>query len=88
MVVGNEDGAAASSASTSARSRSRGTPVDRAGLTNGALHVLDVADQAVATDAQYRAAYGKGSRSRPGQPGRLDPDGAEQNAEAAPRAHP
>ncbi len=37
-----------------------GTPVDRAGLTNGLSFVLDAVDPAVSTDADWRAKVGKG----------------------------
>ena len=37
-----------------------GPPVAKAGLTNGDDHVLDAVDQAVSTDTQWRATYGKG----------------------------
>ena len=63
--------------------QSSGSPFDRAGLTNGALTVASV--PGVSTDAEFRAAYGKGV------PARFElrdidwnqPDGAALNAEAA-----
>ena len=41
--------------------RSRGNAFDRAGLTNGTNHVLDIVDESVATDAQFRAAFASGT---------------------------
>jgi hypothetical protein len=37
-----------------------GDAFDKAGLTNGANHVLDLIDEAVDTDTEFRDAYGKG----------------------------
>lgn len=36
-----------------------GNPVEKAGLTNGTLHVMDAVDESVTTDAQFRAKFGK-----------------------------
>jgi len=36
-----------------------GNPVERAGLTNGSVYVVDTIDEAVSNDAQFRAAFGK-----------------------------
>lgn len=64
-----------------------GNPFDKAGLTNGTNFVLDLADEAVATDAQFRAKYGKGVPVEfdLGSEEIVDWDssGARQNAEAA-----
>lgn len=61
-----------------------GTPAERAGLTNGANHVFDVVDEAISTDAQFRAAYGKGVAVDV-ELSEVDwnQSGAAQNAEAA-----
>lgn len=40
--------------------QSTGNAFDKAGLTNGTNFVLDLADEAVSTDAQFCSAYGKG----------------------------
>lgn len=37
-----------------------GTPAARAGLKNGTPHVIDLLDETVSNDAQFRAKYGKG----------------------------
>jgi hypothetical protein len=87
LVLGNEDGPAGPFSQLTVYSgtkSSRGNAFDRAGLTNGTHHVLDVANEAVATDAQFRATIGKG------KPAAFDlsnvdwdQSGARQNAEAA-----
>jgi len=59
LVIGNEDAADGQLWVYQGRKQRHGSPVDRAGLTNGALTVADVANQAVSTDAQFRTAYGK-----------------------------
>ena len=84
VVVGNEDGGSGQLRVYVGKKEKSGSPVERAGLTNGALTVIDVVDQAIATDAQYRAAYGTGQEV----PVRLNlidwtKSGADQNAEAA-----
>ena len=61
VVVGNEDAAAGQLRVYWGTKRATGTEVERAGLTNGANHVLAVAGAAVTTDAAFRAAYGKGA---------------------------
>ena len=63
--------------------QSKGSAVDRAGLTNGQSYVIDAVNQLVTNDAQFRAAYGKGV----GAPVTLSAvdwkqPGAAQNAEA------
>lgn len=64
-----------------------GNPFDKAGLTSGTDFVLDLVDEAVATDAQFRAKYGKGVPVEfdLGSEESVDWDssGARQNAEAA-----
>jgi len=63
LVMGQEDGPGDGSqpwvyVGTKTKS---GSPVARAGLTNGLSFVLDVVDQAVTNDAEFRAEYGTGT---------------------------
>jgi hypothetical protein len=60
VVIGNEDGAAGQIWVYVGAKQGTGNPFDRAGLTNGTNLVLDLANEAVSTDAQFRTAYGKG----------------------------
>jgi len=60
IVMGNEDGAEGQLWVYSGSKRATGSAFDRAGLTNGALNVLDAVDETVSTDAQLRTKYGKG----------------------------
>jgi hypothetical protein len=87
VVVGNEDGASGQIWVHVGSKQKTGNPFDRAGLTNGAEYVLDLANEAVSTDAQFRATYGKGT-SVPFTLGAdelvdWDSSGARQNADAA-----
>ncbi|MEV6982821.1 alkaline phosphatase PhoX [Sphaerisporangium sp. NPDC051017] len=59
LVLGNEDGGSGQIRVYAGRKQSSGSPVEKAGLTNGTLGVIDVASHAVATDAEFRAKYGK-----------------------------
>ena len=87
LVIGNEDGPAGPFSQMTiyrGTKRATGDAFDRAGLTNGTRYVLDVLDESVATDAQFRATVGKGN------PVEFDlsevdwdQSGAGQNAEAA-----
>jgi hypothetical protein len=87
LVIGNEDGVAGPNSQLSIYSgtkRSRGNAFDRAGLTDGTNHVLDIVDETVSTDAQFRTTFGKG------HPAEFDlsevdwdQSGGRQNAEAA-----
>ena len=61
VALGNEDGGSGQLWVYSGTKRATGNPVERAGLTNGRLFVMDVADQDISSDAQFRAKYGKGS---------------------------
>ncbi len=61
LVMGNEDDAGGQLWAYVGTKQSDGSPMDKAGLTNGANFVLDVIDQTVATDAQFRAKFGKGT---------------------------
>jgi hypothetical protein len=63
LVMGNEDGAAGPFSQLNVyrgTKSGRGNAFDRAGLTNGTHYVLDVLDESVATDAQFRTTVGKG----------------------------
>jgi Bacterial protein of unknown function (DUF839) len=84
VVMGNEDAAGGQLWVYSGVKRRRGDAFERAGLTNGSSFVLDAVDQAVASDAQWRASYPKGT---PGEVGinavDWDQSGAAQNREAA-----
>ena len=83
--MGQEDAAPGQIWVYEGRKTSTGDAFEKAGLTNGENHVLDVAgDTAVDTDAEFRAAYGKGT------PVKMranvvdwDSSGARQNADAA-----
>lgn len=86
VVMGNEDGAEGQLRVYAGTKTRRGSTVERAGLTNGVLKVLDLADESVSTDAQFRAKYGKGRAVRVtlGRREVIDyrRNGAAQNAEA------
>ena len=62
LVMGQEDGPGDGSQPWVyvGTKQSFGRPVDRAGLTNGLSFVLDAVDQAVSTDADWRATYDTG----------------------------
>ncbi|HEX7059716.1 MAG TPA: alkaline phosphatase PhoX [Solirubrobacterales bacterium] len=89
VVVGDEDGASGQIWVHVGSKQKTGNPFDRAGLTNGTEYVLDLADEAVSTDAQFRATYGKGSPVEftlgPDEAVDWDSSGARQNADAAAR---
>ena len=85
LVMGNEDSGAGQLRAYIGTKRYTGSPVDKAGLTDGVLTVIDVAgNDAVTTDAQFRAAYGRGTPV-PVALNEIDwtQGGAAQNAEAA-----
>ena len=67
--------------------RLRGNAFDRAGLTNGKDFVVDLADEAVDSDAEFRATYGKGTPAKftlgAGEEVSWDQSGKAQNIEAA-----
>lgn len=89
VVVGLEDGAAGQLFIYTGTKQTAGGPFDEAGLTNGVNRVLDLADETVSTDAQFRAKFGKG-KAVPftlGSSEEVDWDssGARQNADAAAR---
>ncbi|RCG31577.1 DUF839 domain-containing protein [Sphaerisporangium album] len=84
LVVSNEDGGSGQLRVYAGRKQSTGSPVEKAGLTNGTVGAVDVAGHAVATDAEFRAAYGKNKPVKVTF-NSLDwtVNGAQQNAAAA-----
>ena len=63
LVMGQEDGPAGNVSQLwvyVGTKQKSGSPVAKAGLTNGDDHVIDAVNQAVATDTHWRAIYGKG----------------------------
>jgi Bacterial protein of unknown function (DUF839) len=83
LVMGNEDTAEGQVWAYVGSKRRVGDAFDRAGLTNGANFAIDLENEAVGTDAEFRTEYGKD------QPARFDlsevdwdQSGAAQNAEA------
>lgn len=86
-MIGLEDSAAGQLFVYTGAKQTTGNPFDEAGLTNGVNHVLDLSDETVSTDAQFRAKYGKG-KAVPFTLGSdelvdWDSSGARQNADAA-----
>lgn len=84
VVMGDEDGPANGSELRvyAGTKQAAGSPVDKAGLTNGRNHVLTV--PGVANDSAFRAAYGKGTAAPFSlQDVDWNQNGAAQNAEAA-----
>jgi hypothetical protein len=64
--------------------RRRGDAFDRAGLTDGVNHVIDLVDEAVSGEAAFRATYGEGAPVEFDLAAvDWDQSGAAQNAEAA-----
>jgi Alkaline phosphatase PhoX len=61
VTMGQEDSALGQPWIHVGRKQDSGTPFDRAGLTNGTNFVLDLVDEAVDSDAEFRATYGKGT---------------------------
>ncbi|MCW2876427.1 MAG: PhoX family protein [Sphaerisporangium sp.] len=84
LVVGNEDGGSGQLRVYAGHKQSTGSPVEKAGLTNGTVGVVDVAAHAVATDAEFRTTYGKNKPVKVTF-NSLDStvNGAQQNATAA-----
>jgi uncharacterized protein DUF839 len=83
LVMGNEDSSDGQLRVYVGDKRRRGDGFDRAGLTNGVNHVIDLVDETVSGDAAFRAKYGEGT------PVEFDlsevdwdQSGAAQNAEA------
>ncbi len=66
------------------RKKRGGTLMQKAGLTNGRLHVVSLEDSSVSTDAGFRSAYGTGAEvDARVRRIRWNATGAEQNAQAA-----
>ncbi|MCW2702309.1 MAG: PhoX family protein [Blastococcus sp.] len=59
VVMSNEDSADGQVRVYRGTKTNSGSAADRAGLTNGALSVIDAVDEKVNTDADFRATYGK-----------------------------
>jgi Alkaline phosphatase PhoX len=87
VVVGNEDGASGQLWVHVGTKQKTGNAFDKAGLTNGAEYVVDLNNEAVSTDAQFRSTYAKGVAVPftlgPGEEVDWDSSGARQNADAA-----
>lgn len=83
VVIGTDDNASGQLRIYTGQKQGTGTEVDKAGLTNGSLHVLDAVNQAVSTDSGYRSTYGKGNPT-PVQANEVawDATGAQQENEA------
>ncbi len=60
MTIGTEDTAFGQLRVYEGVKRGQGNPFDRAGLTNGVTSVLDLVDETVRTDREFRTRYGKG----------------------------
>jgi hypothetical protein len=84
LTMGNEDGGSGQLRVYEGVKQSRGNAFDRAGLTNGVNSVIDLVDETVKTDAEFRAKFGKG-KAAPFDLAEVDWDqsGARQNTEAA-----
>jgi hypothetical protein len=61
LVIGTEDIPAGQVHIYEGTKQEAGNAFDRAGLTNGTRHVLDIVDEEVSSDEDFRAAYGKGT---------------------------
>ena len=60
LAIGTEDTAHGQLHVYEGTKQADGNAFDRAGLTNGTRHVLDLVDENVSTDSDFRAEYGKG----------------------------
>ena len=89
VAIGTEDGVAGDNGQLRiyvGRKQAQGNAVERAGLANGTLHVLDAADQSISTDTAWRAAYStRGAHPAIAQEVDWNRSGPDQNAEAAQR---
>lgn len=89
VVVGDEDAATGQLHVYVGRKQRAGDPFATAGLTNGRQYVVDLADESVATDAGYRAAFGKHAPQPftlgPGEEISWDRSGARQAADGQAR---
>lgn len=87
VVMGNEDDAIGQLRVYVGRKESSGMAVAKAGLTNGRLFVVDVVNEAVSTDAQFRTTFGKGNPAQvvfgAGEEIDWTQSGEEQNVQAA-----
>lgn len=87
-VQGQEDGSATGSQLHVyvGHKQSRGNPFDRAGLTNGHQYVVDLTNEAVTNDVQFRATYGKNDPAPfdlgPDEEVNWDQPGAAQSTES------
>lgn len=83
LAIGTDDNASGQLRIYTGRKQRNGTAVEKAGLTNGTLHVLDLVDPAVTTDGGYRSTYGTGTPA-PAQANEVswDATGAQQENEA------
>jgi hypothetical protein len=61
LVIGTEDTAHGQLHVYEGAKQADGNPFDRAGLTDGARYVLDLVEEEVSSDADFRDAYGKGT---------------------------
>ena len=84
VAIGTEDSANGQLRIYVGKKEKTGSAMTRAGLTTGTLHVLDLADQSISTDAGYRAAFGKGA-AVPAQANKVEWNASAtvQNIEAA-----
>jgi hypothetical protein len=86
LTIGDEDGAGGQLWVYRGTKQRTGNQFDKAGLTNGSDFVVDLADEAVDTDAEFRSTYGKGEPARftlgPDEVVDWDSSGARQNTEA------
>jgi hypothetical protein len=89
VTIGDEDDASGQLWIHVGTKQDTGNAFARAGLTNGSLFVVDLANEAVSTDAQFRTTYGKGVAVPftlgAGEEVDWDSSGARQNADAAAR---
>ena len=82
LVLGNEDGGNGQVRVYWGTKQATGTAVDKAGLTNGALHVLAV--EGATKDVDFRSVFGKNVEVKASFPEiSWNATGAAQNAEAA-----
>ncbi len=87
VVMGNDDANPGQLRVYVGSKRPEGFPERRAGLTNGDLFVADTVNEAVGTDAEFRATYATGESARvqfgAGETIDTRKNGGAQNAEAA-----
>jgi hypothetical protein len=86
VVIGNDDSADGQLFVYTGTKQSSGNAFEEAGLTNGVNRVLDLKDEAISNDVQFRTKYGKG-KAVPftlgsGEVVDWDSSGARQNADA------